>query len=158
MSRAWRKCTSERSAEKEKRKRYYWKEYESVSEEDKEATRARKISMKQLLEIARTEKSDLEKALELQKQLDEREEVIVEADPTQDQNQSFVPKDSKIEKEVMKRSRFDFQKPPIKRQKIGKVSGSIEEQSAGEEKEVSEEELKKLLVIVLVEDVYIEAL
>ncbi|GKB30099.1 hypothetical protein Tco_0869500, partial [Tanacetum coccineum] len=33
-----------------------------------------------------------------------------------------------------------------------------EEQSAGKEKEVSEEELKKLLVIVLVEEVYIEAL
>ncbi|GKA54227.1 hypothetical protein Tco_0753176 [Tanacetum coccineum] len=35
-----------------------------------------------------------------------------------DQNQSFVPKDSKIEKEVMKRSGFDFQKPPAKRQKV----------------------------------------
>ncbi|GJV38284.1 hypothetical protein Tco_1410761 [Tanacetum coccineum] len=163
------------------------------------------------------EKSDLEKALELQKQLDEREEVVAEADPAQvidwsdpavlryhaqqnrsfskakvrknmcmylknqegykqshfkgmsyeyirpifervwDQNQSFVPKDSEIEKEVMKRSGFDFQKPPAKRQKIGEVSGSVEEQSAGKEKEVSEEELKKLLVIVPVE-VYIEAL
>ncbi|GJV44044.1 hypothetical protein Tco_1428580 [Tanacetum coccineum] len=75
-----------------------------------------------------------------------------------DQNQSFVPKDSEIEKEVMKRSGFDFQKPPAKRQKIGEVSGSVEEQSAGKEKEVSEEELKKLLVIVPVEEVYIEAL
>ncbi|GJU03629.1 ribonuclease H-like domain-containing protein [Tanacetum coccineum] len=34
-----------------------------------------------------------------------------------DQNKSFVPKDSEIEKEVMKRSGFDFQKPPAKRQK-----------------------------------------
>ncbi|GJX40802.1 hypothetical protein Tco_0255792 [Tanacetum coccineum] len=42
-----------------------------------------------------------------------------------DQNQSFVPKDSKIEKEVMKRSRFDFQKPLAKRQKVGEVSGSV---------------------------------
>ncbi|GJR74751.1 hypothetical protein Tco_0087116 [Tanacetum coccineum] len=75
-----------------------------------------------------------------------------------DQNQSFVPKDSEIEKEVMKRSGFDFQKPPAKRQKIGEVSESVEEQSAGKEKEVSEEELKKLLVIVPVEEVYIEAL
>ncbi|GJU62100.1 hypothetical protein Tco_1243935 [Tanacetum coccineum] len=62
------------------------------------------------------------------------------------------------EKEVMKRSGFDFQKPPAKRQKIGEVSGLVEEQSAGEEKEVSEEELKSLLVIVPVEEVYIEAL
>ncbi|GJU58856.1 hypothetical protein Tco_1236622 [Tanacetum coccineum] len=69
-----------------------------------------------------------------------------------DQNQSFVPKDSEIEKEVMKRSEFDFQKPPAKRQKIGEVSGSVEEQSTGKEKEVSEEEIKKLLVIVPIID------
>ncbi|GJT91087.1 putative ribonuclease H-like domain-containing protein [Tanacetum coccineum] len=90
--------------------------------------------------------------------LDEREEVVSEADPAQvidwsdpvnqggykhshfkgmsyedirpifervwDQNQSFVPKDSEIEKEVMKRSGFDFQKPPAKRQKVGEVSES----------------------------------
>ncbi|GKA45479.1 putative ribonuclease H-like domain-containing protein [Tanacetum coccineum] len=54
-----------------------------------------------------------------------------------DQNQSFVPKDYEIEKEVMKRSGFDFQKPPAKRQKIGEISESVEEQSAGKEKEVS---------------------
>ncbi|GKB37856.1 hypothetical protein Tco_0882798 [Tanacetum coccineum] len=75
-----------------------------------------------------------------------------------DQNQSFVPKDFEIENEVMKRSGFDFQKPPAKRQKVREVSGSIEEQSIGKEKEVSEEELKKLLMIVPVEEVYIEAL
>ncbi|GKE11489.1 hypothetical protein Tco_1415040, partial [Tanacetum coccineum] len=105
-------------------------------------------------------KSDLEKALELQKQLDEREEVVGEADLAQvidlsypamlkfyvqqnrsfskaesmGSNQSFIPKDSEIEKEVMIRSGFDFQKPPAKRQKIGEVSGSVEEQSAGKEK------------------------
>ncbi|GJS53206.1 ribonuclease H-like domain-containing protein [Tanacetum coccineum] len=64
-----------------------------------------------------------------------------------DQNQSFVTKDSEIEKEVMKRSGFDFQKPPAKRQKIGEVSEPVEEQSAGKEKEVLEEELKKRLVM-----------
>ncbi|GJU35501.1 hypothetical protein Tco_1183855 [Tanacetum coccineum] len=51
-----------------------------------------------------------------------------------DQNQSFVPKDSEIEKEVIRRSGFDFQKLPAKRQKIGKVSESVEEQSAKKEK------------------------
>ncbi|GKB14981.1 putative ribonuclease H-like domain-containing protein [Tanacetum coccineum] len=75
-----------------------------------------------------------------------------------DQNQFFVLKDFEIEKEVMKRSGFDFQKTPAKRQKIREVSGSVEEQSAGKEKDVSEEELKKLLVIVPVKEVYIEAL
>ncbi|GKC32082.1 hypothetical protein Tco_1039376 [Tanacetum coccineum] len=52
-----------------------------------------------------------------------------------DQNKSFVPKDSEIEKEVIKRSRFDFQKPLAKRQKVEEVSGSIEEQYAEKEKE-----------------------
>ncbi|GKA21311.1 hypothetical protein Tco_0701300, partial [Tanacetum coccineum] len=41
-----------------------------------------------------------------------------------DQNQFFVLKDFEIEKEVMKRSGFDFQKTPAKRQKIREVSGS----------------------------------
>ncbi|GKD53763.1 hypothetical protein Tco_1287150 [Tanacetum coccineum] len=58
-----------------------------------------------------------------------------------DQNQSFVPKDSEIKKEVMKRTGFDFQKPPAKRQKMGEGLESVEEQSAGKEKEVSEEEI-----------------
>ncbi|GJW69952.1 hypothetical protein Tco_0126869 [Tanacetum coccineum] len=163
------------------------------------------------------EKSDLEKALDLQKQLDERKEVVAKADPAHvidwsdptvlryhalqnrsffvaevrknmcmylknqggykqshfkgmsyedvrlifervwDQNHAFVPKDSEIEKEVMKRPGFDLQqKQPAKRQKIGEVSGSGEEQSA--EKEVSKEELQKMLLIVPVEEVYIEAL
>ncbi|GJW95412.1 hypothetical protein Tco_0175084, partial [Tanacetum coccineum] len=74
-----------------------------------------------------------------------------------DQNQSFVPKDSEIEKEVMKRPGFDFQKPPAKRQKIKEALGSGEEQSKEKEKEVLEEELHKLLMIVPIE-VYIEAL
>ncbi|GJZ71396.1 hypothetical protein Tco_0635247, partial [Tanacetum coccineum] len=46
----------------------------------------------------------------------------------------------------------------IKRQKIGEASGSGEEQSAEKEKELSEEELQKLLAVVLVEEVYVEAL
>ncbi|GJS46020.1 hypothetical protein Tco_0596141 [Tanacetum coccineum] len=53
---------------------------------------------------------------------------------------------------------FSKAEPPVKRQKVREVSGSVEEQSAEKEKEVSEEELKKLLVIVPVEEVYIEAL
>ncbi|GKF56827.1 hypothetical protein Tco_0170364, partial [Tanacetum coccineum] len=70
------------------------------------------------------------------------------------QNRSF----SKAE--VRKNIDLDliFNKPPAKRKKIGEVSWSVEEQSAGKEKEVSEKKLKKLLVIVLVEEMYIEAL
>ncbi|GKD16532.1 hypothetical protein Tco_1205690 [Tanacetum coccineum] len=51
-------------------------------------------------------------------------------------NQGRYKQNSEIKKEVMKRSGFDFQKPPAKRQKIGEVSESVEEQSAGKEKEV----------------------
>ncbi|GKG47671.1 hypothetical protein Tco_0507156, partial [Tanacetum coccineum] len=53
-----------------------------------------------------------------------------------DQNQSFVPKDYEIEKEVMKRYGYDFPKPPAKRQKVGEVSGSVEEQSAGKKRSI----------------------
>ncbi|GJX41503.1 hypothetical protein Tco_0256493 [Tanacetum coccineum] len=149
------------SAEKRKGKAIM-KEDEFVNEEERQRiARDAKIA-KQLQEEIGTarqeqEKSVLEKALELEKQLDEREEVIGEADPAQVIDWSD-PVDPEIEKKVMKRSRFDFQKPPAKRQKIREVSGSVEDQSAGKEKEVSEEELNKLLVIVPVEEVYIKAL
>ncbi|GJR27756.1 hypothetical protein Tco_1103988 [Tanacetum coccineum] len=46
----------------------------------------------------------------------------------------------------------------VKRQKIGETSGSGEEQSIEKEKELLEEELHKLLVVVPVEEVYVEAL
>ncbi|GKC40486.1 hypothetical protein Tco_1052870, partial [Tanacetum coccineum] len=56
-----------------------------------------------------------------------------------------------------KKSRSRSFKEPIKRQKIKEASGSGEE-SVEKEKELSEEELQKLLVIVPVEEVYVEAL
>ncbi|GJS67722.1 hypothetical protein Tco_0682287, partial [Tanacetum coccineum] len=84
------------------------------------------------------ERIDLETALELLKQLDEREEVAAKVDQAHDidwsdpavlryhtlqnrpffiakvrKNMSFVPKDSEIEKEVMKRSGFDLQQESI---------------------------------------------
>ncbi|GJS47248.1 putative ribonuclease H-like domain-containing protein [Tanacetum coccineum] len=58
----------------------------------------------------------------------------------------------------LKRASQKVLEEPAQRQKIGKASRSSEEQSAEKEKEVSEEELQKLLVIVPVEEVYIEAL
>ncbi|GJT29005.1 hypothetical protein Tco_0909280 [Tanacetum coccineum] len=100
------------------------------------------------------EKYDFEKALELQKQLDEREEVVAKSsqvhdidwsDPAViryhtlqnrsfskakvrknmlwDQNNSFVPKDSEIEKEVMKRSGF-VQKQLTEEEKKNDVESS----------------------------------
>ncbi|GJR63016.1 hypothetical protein Tco_1505178 [Tanacetum coccineum] len=59
-----------------------------------------------------------------------------------DHNHAFVPKDSEIEKEVMKRSGFDLQKEPKK------AEGSDQE----------EDEIKKYMQIVLVEEIAIDAI
>ncbi|GKB72889.1 hypothetical protein Tco_0934301 [Tanacetum coccineum] len=70
----------------------------------------------------------------------------------------FVPMDSELEVQRLKRAGQEVLEEPVKRQKIGEASGSGEEQSAEKEKELSEEEIHKLLVVVPVEEVYVEAL
>ncbi|GJW94476.1 hypothetical protein Tco_0174148 [Tanacetum coccineum] len=74
----------------------------------------------------------------------------------------FIPMDSeeggKKAASSKKRPRAEPDEESVKRQKIGETSGSGEEQSAEKEKELSEEELQKLLVVVPVEEVYVEAL
>ncbi|GJR01160.1 hypothetical protein Tco_0524144 [Tanacetum coccineum] len=72
--------------------------------------------------------------------------------------QSFVPIDSELEVERLKRVGQEVFKETAKRQKIEEASGSGEEQSVEKEKDLSEEELQKLMMIVLVEEVYVEAL
>ncbi|GJZ33673.1 hypothetical protein Tco_0579109 [Tanacetum coccineum] len=52
-----------------------------------------------------------------------------------DQNHAFVPKDSEIEKEVMKRPGFDFPQKSIKKNDKIKASGFVQKQPAEEEKE-----------------------
>ncbi|GJW16404.1 hypothetical protein Tco_0020537 [Tanacetum coccineum] len=74
----------------------------------------------------------------------------------------FIPMDSeeggKKAASSKKRPRAEPDEESVKRQKIGEASGSGEEQSAEKEKGLSEEELQKLLVVVPVEEVYVEAL
>ncbi|GJZ57363.1 hypothetical protein Tco_0612857, partial [Tanacetum coccineum] len=74
----------------------------------------------------------------------------------------FIPMDSeeggKKAASSKKRPRAEPDEESVKRQKIGETSGSGEEQSAEKEKELSKEELQKLLVVVPVEEVYVEAL
>ncbi|GJU66802.1 hypothetical protein Tco_1253061 [Tanacetum coccineum] len=70
----------------------------------------------------------------------------------------FVPMDSELEVQRLKRAGQEVLEEPVKRQKIREASGSGEEQSAKKEKELSEEELQKLFVVVQVEEVYVEAL
>ncbi|GJY56754.1 hypothetical protein Tco_0455869 [Tanacetum coccineum] len=72
--------------------------------------------------------------------------------------QSFVPMDSELEVQRLKRAGQEVFEETAKRQKIEEASGSGEEQSAEKEKELSEEELQKLMMIVPVEEVYVEAL
>ncbi|GKD20418.1 hypothetical protein Tco_1222121, partial [Tanacetum coccineum] len=57
-----------------------------------------------------------------------------------------------------KRPRAESDEESVKRQKIGEALGSGKGQSAEKEKELLEEELQKLLVVVPVEVVYVEAL
>ncbi|GJV82750.1 hypothetical protein Tco_1522648 [Tanacetum coccineum] len=86
----------------------------------------------------------------MQKQLDERKEVVAEVDPAHDidwcdpamlryhalQNRSFsVAEDFEIEKEVMKRPGFDLQQKSIKKSDKIEASGFVQKQSAKEEKE-----------------------
>ncbi|GKD63340.1 hypothetical protein Tco_1305448, partial [Tanacetum coccineum] len=72
--------------------------------------------------------------------------------------QYFVPMGSELEVQRLKKAGQEVLEEPVKRQNIREASGSGEEQSAEKEKELSEEELQKLLLLVLVEEVYVEAL
>nr|GEW21668.1 hypothetical protein [Tanacetum cinerariifolium] len=138
------------------------------------------------------EKYNLRKALELQKQLDKREEDVDKGDQTQeidwndpkviryhalqnrvfykaeyedirpifervwDQNHTFVPKDSKIEKEVMKRSRFDLQQESSKKQKLDEQTEEEVEAQVDSDQEV--EEIKLYMRIFPDEEIAIDAI
>ncbi|GKC92691.1 hypothetical protein Tco_1158133 [Tanacetum coccineum] len=80
--------------------------------------------------------------------------------PTQQKErvQSFVPMGSELEIQKLKRAGQEVFEEPAKRNKIGEASGLSDEQLAELEKELPKEELQTLLVIVLVEEVYVESL
>ncbi|GJZ55037.1 hypothetical protein Tco_0610230 [Tanacetum coccineum] len=122
------------------------------------------------------EKYDLEKALELQKHLDEREEVVAKVNQDHDidwsgpallryhivqnssfskaeildlylkeygdQNHAFVPKDSKIEKEVMKRPRFNLQHEST--QKNEKIESKQVEEEIVQQEDVDKDKRQKM--------------
>ncbi|GJW25900.1 putative ribonuclease H-like domain-containing protein [Tanacetum coccineum] len=77
-----------------------------------------------------------------------------------DQNQSFVPMDSELEVQRLKRAGQDVVEEPAKRQRTGEASGSVQEQACKEPKaeELSQEQLHHMIIIILVEEVYVEAL
>nr|GEW03026.1 hypothetical protein [Tanacetum cinerariifolium] len=127
------------------------------------------------------EKYNLEKALDLQKQLDERKKDngdqaydIDWSDPGRlqaelfkglryegirpifkrvwDQNHTFVPMDSEIEKEVMKRSRFNLQQESSEKQKLD------EQAEVQVDSDQKENEMKNYMKIVPDEEIAIDAI
>ncbi|GJU62505.1 hypothetical protein Tco_1244340 [Tanacetum coccineum] len=80
--------------------------------------------------------------------------------PVWKQLQDFVPMNFKTESERVKRPGIQLAQESSKRLKTAKASGSepSQEHQTKDSKELSEEELKKMMEIVLVEEVYIEAL
>ncbi|GJS46420.1 uncharacterized mitochondrial protein-like protein [Tanacetum coccineum] len=80
--------------------------------------------------------------------------------PIWEKIQDFVPMDSKLESERIKRLGIQLAHKSSKKLKTAKASGSElpQEQQTKEPKELSEEKLKKMMEIVPAEEVYIEAL
>ncbi|GJS14515.1 hypothetical protein Tco_0408987 [Tanacetum coccineum] len=121
------------------------------------------------------ERIDFEKALKLQRQLDEREDTddidwnaVVEQ--VQERESDIVkryqtlkkkPKDTEVEKIKTKRvTEETLLQESFNKLRADEASRSkpVQEQQTEESQELSEEELQKLLVIVLVEEIYVEAL
>nr|GEW43947.1 copia protein [Tanacetum cinerariifolium] len=74
--------------------------------------------------------------------------------------QDFVPMNSKLESERLKRPRIQLGKESFKKLKTAEASGTepSQEQQSEEPKELYEEELKKIMELVPVEEFYIKAL
>ncbi|GKE54626.1 hypothetical protein Tco_1489782 [Tanacetum coccineum] len=72
--------------------------------------------------------------------------------------QSFMPMDSGLKVQRLKKAGQDVSEKPVKRQKIGEASGSGEEHSTKKEKVLSQEDLQQMMMVVLVKEVYVEAL
>nr|GEV09304.1 copia protein [Tanacetum cinerariifolium] len=74
--------------------------------------------------------------------------------------QDFMPMNSKLESKRLKRPGIQLDKERSKKLKTAEASGTepFQEQQSEDLKELSEEELKKMMVLVPVEELYIEAL
>ncbi|GKC10233.1 hypothetical protein Tco_1001843 [Tanacetum coccineum] len=74
--------------------------------------------------------------------------------------QSFMPMDSELEVQRLKRAGQDVVEEPAKRQRTGEASGSVQEQTDEEPKaeELSQEQLHQIMMVIPIEEVYVEAL
>ncbi|GJS54559.1 hypothetical protein Tco_0627921 [Tanacetum coccineum] len=88
------------------------------------------------------------------------EEVKEIFEATMRKVQSFVPMDSELEVQRLKRAGQDVVEEPAKRQRTGEASGSVQEQTSEEPKakELSQEQLHQMMMVIPVEEVYVEAL
>ncbi|GJW68788.1 hypothetical protein Tco_0123212 [Tanacetum coccineum] len=77
-----------------------------------------------------------------------------------DQIHLFVPMDSEVEVQILKRAGEDVETEPAKRQRTKKVSESVQEQTDEEPKtyELSQEQLNQMVIIVPDEGINVEAL
>ncbi|GKD04761.1 hypothetical protein Tco_1179735 [Tanacetum coccineum] len=68
--------------------------------------------------------------------------------------QSFVPMDSELEVQRLKRAGQDVVEEPAKRQRTGEASGSVQEQTGEEPKaeELSQEQLHQMMMVIPVEE------
>nr|GEV92171.1 retrovirus-related Pol polyprotein from transposon TNT 1-94 [Tanacetum cinerariifolium] len=80
--------------------------------------------------------------------------------PMSEKMQDFVPMNSKLESERLKRPGIQLDKERFKKLKTAEASGTepTQEQQSKEPKELSKEELNKMMELVPVEEIYIEAL
>nr|GEV56412.1 hypothetical protein [Tanacetum cinerariifolium] len=110
---------------------------------------------------------NLEKTLELQRQLDQRKENLpkdgqakeIDWNDPQDQVHTFVPKDFEIEREVMKKAGFDLQQGSSKKQRLDHQTEETEEEAGAEgDSDQEVEELKLYMRIIPEKDIAIEAI
>nr|GEV11976.1 putative ribonuclease H-like domain-containing protein [Tanacetum cinerariifolium] len=115
------------------------------------------------------EKYNLEKALELQKKLDKKEEDVVKGMKYEDirpifkrvwdQVHTFVPKDSEIKKEVMKRFGFHLKQESSKKQKLYQQTKEEEEEVKAQVNSDQEvKEMKLYMRIVPDEEITIDVI
>ncbi|GKA85117.1 hypothetical protein Tco_0806771 [Tanacetum coccineum] len=82
------------------------------------------------------------------------EEVKEIFEATMRKVQSFVPMDSELEVQRLKRAGQDVVEEPAKRQRTGEASGSVQEQTGEEPKaeELSQEQLHQMMMVIPVEE------
>nr|GEW82638.1 hypothetical protein [Tanacetum cinerariifolium] len=80
--------------------------------------------------------------------------------PVWEKMQDFVPMNSKLESKRLKRPKIQLDKESKKKLKTAEALGTKpnQEQQSEEPKELSEEDLKKMMKLVPVEELYIKAL